>query len=133
MVPDEPRSTGALDRTLDRKLDAFNRALDRTLDRAIEPVLARALAALGPWVERRIAVYELEEAAAIAGALTAAWDETAPDERAGLAAASPAVLAPALTLEDDATVVLLIAAPETVCRAFDDRVGRLDSHSGFGR
>ena len=99
----------------------------------LEPALARALSPLGPWIERRIAVYDLEEAAAVAGALTAAWEKTAPGERARLAATRPAVLAPALTLEDDATVVLLVAAPEAVCRAFDERLGRLDSHSGFGR
>lgn len=99
----------------------------------LEPALARALAALGPWGERRIAVYDLAEAAAVAAALNAAWEKTAPGERARLAVAAPAVLAPALTLEDEATVVLLVTAPETVCRGFDEHVGRLDSHSGFGR
>jgi len=46
---------------------------------------------------------------------------------------APALLAPALTLEEDSTAVLLVTAPETVARVFDEHVGRLDSHSGFGR
>jgi hypothetical protein len=103
---------------------------------ALPAGLASALAPFGPWTERRVAVYDLDEAAAIAGALAAAWEEALPQEiRLCLAAlgAPPSLLAPALTLDDDSLVVLLVTAPAAVCRVFDERVGRLDSHSGFGR
>lgn len=101
--------------------------------RALPPALASALAALGPWVERRLAVYDLDEAAAVAAALSAAWEKAAPRERGALLAARPALLAPAFTLEEDSAVVLLVIAPEAVVQVFDEHAGRLDSHSGFGR
>jgi hypothetical protein len=96
---------------------------------------AEALRLLGPLAERRVAVYHAGEVAAVARALEAAWIAAAPPALLAALRSTPGgarLLAPAVLLEDDA-LVLAVSAPAAVCAAFDERSGRLDSHSEFGR
>jgi hypothetical protein len=97
--------------------------------------LAAAVRLLGPLAERRLPVYHLDDVALVARALEAAWEGAAPPDlvaRLRASARGQGFLSPGVVLEEEA-IVLVVCAPEAVCAAFDERAGRLDSHSGFGR
>jgi len=94
-----------------------------------------AVRQLGPLAERRIPIVHLDEIAAAIRTLEAAWSETAAPELVARLRASPtgtALLFPRV-LEEEDLIVLLVSAPAAVCAAFDERAGRLDSHTEFGR
>src|SRR3990172_8237217 len=95
----------------------------RPQDHAAPAGLDRILAALGercgPPAERRIPIYHVDEIAAAPRALPPPPHAHPP--------------APSIQLGEADAPVLRVSAPEAVCRAFDERAGRLDSHSEFGR
>src|SRR3990172_2723128 len=100
----------------------------RPQDHAAHAGLDRILAALGercgPPAERRIPIYHVDEIAAAARALAAAWEAAAPSALLARLAAHPAgaqLLAASIQLEEDDAPVLRVSAPEAVCRAFDER------------
>jgi hypothetical protein len=94
-----------------------------------------AVRLLGPLAERRIPTVHMDEIAGAIRALEGAWTEVAPPELLARLRSSPiaaGLLSPRV-IEEEEGIVMLVIAPAAVCAAFDERAGRLDSHTEFGR